>query len=155
MKISTQEDIEAPIEKVFAAITDFDGFERAALRRGIEVQRKGDQSGAGLSWAIRLVARGKPREILARVEKVDSPNSVTFGGESGGIVGAGSAELVALSRNRTRLKVGLDMRATILTSRIFLQSLKLAKSQFERRLSQRLGDFAGSLEKPKSRGKGA
>ena len=34
MKLSTREDIAASIDAVFAELTDFDGFERAALRRG-------------------------------------------------------------------------------------------------------------------------
>lgn len=49
MKISTRRDIDAPIEEVFAAVTDFDRFERQALRRGAEVVREdpGDPGGAG------------------------------------------------------------------------------------------------------------
>ena len=39
MKLSTREDIEAPIGTVFDAVTDFDGFERQLLRRGVDVTR--------------------------------------------------------------------------------------------------------------------
>ena len=39
MKFSTRTDIAAPVEFVFAQLSDFPGFEAAARRRGAEVTR--------------------------------------------------------------------------------------------------------------------
>ena len=52
MKFSTKEDIEAPLDHVFARLTDFDGLERSALRRGAEVTRVDTQAKAagGSIW---------------------------------------------------------------------------------------------------------
>ena len=57
MKLATREDIDAPIEAVFEQLSDFDGFERAALRRGAEVRahRRADRHvGAGMAWKRRV-----------------------------------------------------------------------------------------------------
>ena len=39
MKLSSRQDIEAPVAFVFDALNDFQAWERAALRRGAEVAR--------------------------------------------------------------------------------------------------------------------
>ncbi len=78
MKFTTREDIEAPIEHVFAAVTDFDGFERQALRRGAEVTRKDTMGkpGVGSEWNLKFTFRGKRREVDARIAKFDMPNGL-------------------------------------------------------------------------------
>ena len=54
MKFSTREDIEAPIEHVWAQISNFDAFERQALRRGAEIARSDSQGAPGLTWRAPL-----------------------------------------------------------------------------------------------------
>ena len=39
MKLASKKDVEAPIAQVWAALTDFETWERAAMRRGVEVAR--------------------------------------------------------------------------------------------------------------------
>ena len=61
MKLSGRTDVQAPVEFVFDAISDFDFWERAALRRGAEVTRtdKLRQPAPGMSWMIRFGWRGR------------------------------------------------------------------------------------------------
>ena len=67
MKFSTKEDIEAPIVDTFALFSDFDQFERSALRRGAEVRRTNSlkRHRTGMAWAPVFNFRGKNRKIEA------------------------------------------------------------------------------------------
>ncbi len=51
MKFSSKEDIEIPIEQTFDMLNDFEGFERAVLRRGGQVRRKGEIIPPRSVWA--------------------------------------------------------------------------------------------------------
>ncbi|MBS9717418.1 SRPBCC family protein [Pseudohalocynthiibacter aestuariivivens] len=148
MKFSTREDIEAPIEHVFQAISDFDGFERSALRRGAEVQRRErlTEPGAEKGWDIGFEFRGKPRRIVAELTHFDAPNGLQVATATPGIAGDLVAELVPLSRSRTRLRFSLEMRPTSLGGRLTIQSLKLAKGNLTRRFVARVAKFAIDVE---------
>ncbi len=67
MKFATHEDIDAPIQTVFDSATDFDGFERQMLRRGIDVAH--DEAlpppMPGARWRISLPWRNRTYEIDA------------------------------------------------------------------------------------------
>ena len=144
MKFSKREDIEAPIDVVFGAAADFAAFERGALRRGIEVARRDALTvpGPGMVWAVRAPVRGKIRDILVELTGYAPDTGLAALAESSGITATVTLDLVALSRNRTRLQVGLDLRAGTLSARLLLQSLQLAKSSLDRRFARRVADFA-------------
>jgi carbon monoxide dehydrogenase subunit G len=148
MKFSKREDIEAPIERVFRAVTDFATMERAALRRGIEVARRDEMTapGPGLKWAVRAPVRGKMRDIAIEITGYTPETGLAALAGSNGIAATITVDLVALSRNRTRLQVGLDLRASTLSAKLLLQSLRLAKASLDRRFARRIADFAADLE---------
>ena len=148
MKFSTREDIEAPIDYVFARVTDFQGFERQALRRGADVQRL-DKSGAvqqGSAWDVAFKFRGKDRKMKATISQLDTPTSLHIDTAASGIDGATVIELVALSRNRTRVSVTIDLSPKSLSARLLLQSLKLAKNNLTRKFKLRVLEFAEDVE---------
>lgn len=148
MKFSTREDIEAPIEKVFAAVTDFAGFEHAAMRRGIKFSRtdKAARPGPGSGWTIDYKFRGRARRAVATISKLERPQLMRTDFESGGIKGTGEVELIALSPSRTRMTVGLEMTPQTLAARLMLQSLKLAKSGLTTKFKARIAQYAADMQ---------
>ena len=148
MKFGTSEDIEAPIEHVFGAITDFSAFERAALRRGAEMQRvdSAPSPGVGMEWLLKFVFRGKPREMRLKVTEFSPPQGYVLELLSASIAGHGTLDLVALTPARTRLKVALEIEARSLTGRLMVQSLKLARGNLSRRFDLRVAEFAADVE---------
>ncbi|MDG1376763.1 MAG: SRPBCC family protein [Yoonia sp.] len=148
MKFSTKEDIEAPIDYVFARVTDFNGFERQALRRGADIKRidEGVQPTVGAAWQVAFKFRGKDRKMKATIAQMDVPTVLQIDTAANGITGESLIELVALSRNRTRLSVTLDLSPQSLTARLLLQSLKLAKNNLTRKFKMRITDFAEDVE---------
>ena len=148
MRFSNRQDIEAPIEHVFRAVSDFDAFERQALRRGAEIQRQDTlgKLGVGSEWQMRFPFRGKVRDIEARIVHYDAPNGYRVETESGGIDGQVSVDLMALSPGRTRLQLAIDLKPRTLAARLLVQSLKFAKSSLSQRLSDRVWDYAQGIE---------
>jgi len=147
MKFSTREDIEAPIDHVFAAVTDFSAFERQALRRGAEVRRV-DQGPVqlGSAWDVAFQFRGKDREMRATISTFDPPNALVVDTSAAGIDGVTNVELMPLSPHRTRIAVSIDLSAKTLSARLLLQSLKLAKNTLTKRFKSRIAEQAEAIE---------
>lgn len=156
MKVSTREDIEAPIEHVFGAVTDFDSFERQGMRRGAEVVREDPAGlpGLGTTWAIRAQFRGRPRNIRSEITMFDPPNGYIVQSVTGGLQTEMSIELLPLAPRRTRLIVGLELRPNSLPARLVVQSLKLAKTSVTGRMKKRTQDFARRVEDGLRNGRG-
>ncbi|QPM91126.1 SRPBCC family protein [Pseudooceanicola algae] len=148
MKVVAKEDIEAPIQKVFAGLTDFRTFERSAIRRGAGVKRVGDfeVAGEGVAWDANFTMRGKRRDIRLQIEQYDAPEHIRLTVRSDGMHGLVKVDLVALSPSRTRLRVETEIKPQTLSARLLLQSLRLARSNVQTRLQKRLSDFAATIE---------
>jgi hypothetical protein len=56
------------------------------------------------------------------------------------------AELVALSRGRTRMTVTLVLQPRTLAARLMMQSLRLARNNLTKRFKVRLGEYAAEVE---------
>lgn len=146
MKLSTREDIEAPVAFVFDRVTDFAMFERRALRHGADVVRNGtDPASVGTSWDIGFTFRGRARAVTATLTKLDPPHDVVIESLSDGLTALTEVTLVALSPGRTRVIVGFELRARTLTARLLLQSLKLAKAKLAKRFAARVLDYAADI----------
>jgi len=148
MKFSTKEDIDAPIDAVFDMLCEFDQFERAAMRRGAEVQRvdRLAEAGPGMQWEAAFDIRGKRRELQVEMDRFDRPTEMKLNTRSQGLTGDMSFDLVALSRSRTRIMVALELKPQNLSARLLVQSLKLAKNSLTKKFKKRVGDYAKDME---------
>lgn len=148
MKFSTREDVEAPIDAVFAMLCDFESFERAAMRRGADVRRvdRMDEPGVGVQWNAVFELRGKRRELQVEMVLFDQPNEMVFDSTSPGLASEMRFELIALSRSRTRVKVELEIKPQNLSARLLVQSLKLAKASLTKKYKLRVAGYASTME---------
>lgn len=149
MELKASEDIEAPQEQVFAALSDFDMIERQALRRGVDIIRTGttgDAPEAGMAWRAKFTFRGKTREAEVRLVSFVAPDRMTFHSVSGGLEADLEIDVVALSRNRTRINMVSVMHPKTLSARLLVQSLKLAKGGVEKRFRRKMAELAAGLE---------
>ncbi len=153
MQFTTHQDIEAPIDHVFAQVSDFSGFERSVLRRGAEVKRVVDRPvpSAGMAWDVRFPMRGKNREMHIELADYDAPNLMAFQSVSQGLEGAMQVDLVALSRGRTRLSISVDLAPKTLSARLLVQSLKLARTNLNKRFNLKVAEYAKEIEERFSR----
>jgi uncharacterized protein YndB with AHSA1/START domain len=148
MKFSTKEDIEAPIEYVFEVLSDFESFERSAMRRGAEIERHDGLSkpGNGMLWQVAFQLRGKPRQMALEMVRFDPPNGMEFYSKSAGLDGVMVLDLVAMSRKRTRLSVDLELKPQSLAARLMVQSLKLARGNLNKRYHLKVAEYAKDME---------
>lgn len=148
MKFSSNEDIAAPIDAVFRMYSDFDRFERAALRRGADIVRtdKLRAPGAGMAWKAVFKFRGRARVVVGEIVEFTVPDGYSVDADTPNLKAMFSVELVPLSKNRTRASLVLDIKPKSLTGRLMVQSMKLAKSRLTRRFKVKTGEYAKSLE---------
>lgn len=140
MEFKAKDDIEIPIEDAFDLLSDYDVFERMAMRRGIDVRRhdQGQPVGVGSSWTVDFDWRGKKIKMKAKVTKFDRPDVLELESVMPGMDVQVVFELVALSRKRTRMHIEIESSAKTLPMRLLLQSLKLARGNIDRRLQERV-----------------
>ncbi len=148
MKLSTREDIAAPIEAVFAELTDFDGFERVALRRGAEVARTDDKGtvGTGMTWRAQFPFRQRVRVADLELVEYDKPNMMRVKSKLSGIEAEIIVDLISLSRARTRMTLSADLRPKSIPARLMIQSVKLAKGNLTKRFRKRVAEYAATIE---------
>lgn len=148
MKFKTREDIEATLEQVFEAVSDFDGMERAAMRRGAEVTRTDNlpTPGQGMSWHAAFTYRNRMREADMMLKTYDAPHQLELFSKISGIEATVDVELLSLSRNRTRLSLSIDIRPKTIPARLLVQSMKLARTSIVRRFRKRVANYAVSIE---------
>lgn len=148
MKFVTKKDIEAPIDQVWAALSDFEGWERAAMRRGADVARTDTlrSPGVGMAWQGRFQYRGKDRKTDVKLTELVAKTALGFTASSAAIESDARVELIEMSAKRTRLHVTMEVKPRSLGARLFLQSLRLARAKVDRKFETRVSQLAEDLE---------
>ena len=148
MKFSTRQDLELPLETVFAELCNFETFERAAMRRGVDVVRTKEPvpAGEGSAWDVSFSFRGRARNASLEVVTCDVDDGLQIAADSDGLEATTEVDLVALSPNRTRILIGIEMLPKTIAARLMIQSMKLAKRTLDQRFKTRVGEFAATLE---------
>ena len=149
MRIALKHDIAIPAAKAFAMATDFAELERAARRKGVQVIRKDKLvgPGPGMSWDIAFRFRGRERRVESTLTSIDLPRQAVFTGMSQHLAIGLVFSVIALSRDRSRLMLDLDLRPRTLRARFMIQSARLARGRIERTLRTRFEGFADGLVK--------
>jgi carbon monoxide dehydrogenase subunit G len=148
MKLSGRTDIGAPVAFVFAALSDFEAWERAAMRRGADVHRtdKLRNPGPGMTWQARFAWRGRERQLQVRLTKLVSNLNLALDFDGPSVQGNMNIELVELSAKRTRMLMQVDLKPRTLAARLFIQSMKLTKNRVQRKYDARLQNIAKDIE---------
>ncbi len=148
MRFTTKQDIEAPLDFVYRTLTDFEAWERSAMRRGAEVERtdKLTRPGPGMTWAARFSYRGKTRAISLSLVTLEAPSTLSFAAQSAAVDGAAKLDLMEMSSRRTRVHVVVEVTPRSLAARLFLQSLRLARARIDRKFEQRVVQMATDIE---------
>lgn len=147
MKLSTREDIDRPIAEVFAAMADFEAFEKRITARGIALDRRPGaappETGAG--WQAAVDWRDRRYDVVAELVSFDPGTGYAIESRFGGVVSLAVVDLVALARGKTRLFVSVDLTPTSLSSRLLIQSLRLTKGSLTKRFKTRVAGLADEI----------
>lgn len=147
MKLTTREDIAAPIAHVFAQASDFETFERRALREGAQVARyQTGHSAVDTSWDITARFHGRNRQFNAQLTRFDPPTGYVVTTLSDGLEFVTEMQLFALAPQRTRVTMTIDISARTLTARLLVQSLRLAKTRLTQGFRSRIRAYAEQIE---------
>lgn len=148
MQFFAHEDVEAPVDFVFAEVSNFPALERAALRRGVDVQRTDNmsQTDIGMTWAASYELRRTKMSMALELTRFEPPNALVIEGDSATLGGLITLDVLALSRMRTRISLKVDVHARTLPARLFLQSFKLARVHPGVTFKRKAASFAAGIE---------
>ncbi len=148
MKLTVRQDIAAPAEAVYAAVTDFELFLGRLNGHGVRILPLDgpEPPEPGAKWQAALGWRGSHYDIDIELVSVEPGTGYALEAHSSGIIGLGVVDLVALSEVRTRLMVSLDFRATSISARFLLSTAVLTRGVFERRLQDAVARYGKEIE---------
>lgn len=148
MRLVAKKDVEAPAAFVFQHLTDFEGWERAAMRRGAEVSRtdKLARPGPGMAWDTQFTYRGAERRASLKLEHLAANSGLVLAASAAPANATLQIDVIDLAAKRTRIETILEVKPKTLTARLYIQSLRLARGRVERRFDLGIGQLAAEIE---------
>jgi hypothetical protein len=146
MRLSARQDIEAPIDEVYAAFSDLECWERDALRRGADVTRTKGTASDKPAWIISFPYRGKLRVVTVRLTAAEQPTLLGFAGEGQMYVGSADITLIDLGPRRTRVHLVTEVKPRTITARLMLQAMRMRRTSVADLMKQRLGMVGATIE---------
>jgi len=148
MEFSAEHDIRAPIDFVYAQITDFAALETYIMSAGAFVERTDelDEFGPGLRSRLEGNLRGKQRVIDSELKELTEKEALAYELRSKDLTTQMLIDVISLDRTTTRLSCRIQPEAHSISARLILQSARLAQRTLEKRLTKRLSTYGGSLE---------
>ena len=146
MKFVAKEDVALPQKVLFEIMADFQMFERVAIRRGVEVTRSGSIAAAdGLKWDCTFEFRGRDRTACVRLAEFSDPEKMVFFITNPALDNRVEITVSALSKKQSRFHVSTVLEPKTLTARLLVQSMKLARSKYNKRFQKRVAEVAKEL----------
>lgn len=148
MKFVANEDIAAPVDTVWAQVSDLAAFEaRARARVGAIHRTPPGPPGEGTAWSGRTTVMGKARDVTVTAARLSAPHLLCAEAKTDGMLVTIEVVLTELAPRRTRLTVTSEAKARSLSARLMLQSAKLARTSLAQRYKKRVADFAARVER--------
>lgn len=152
MQLSTRHDVETPADALFDGIADFDRIERMMIRRGAKVTRVAPAAGSPMAWDLQFDWRGRKRDMRMSVTRYDRPDLIEMQGISDSFGVTLTANVVALSRQRSRLMLVAVIDGRSLKARLMLQTARLTRSSLEHKFGERVAHYVDTLPGLRQRG---
>ena len=136
MKFKVADDVEAPVDWVWAGFTDFAAIEADIRAREADLSRVGDwkEAALGVAWRGSVPVRGKHRTIDARIAGFVPEERLLVESQIGGMACTYEVTFAPLAGGSTRVSVILELKASTLSARLLLQTLKIARRKVIQRL---------------------
>lgn len=140
MKFATTRDVDVPVEYLFERATDFAGFERRAVNRGVEVRHLAAGAiSTGFRWQVAGFLRGRPQQAEVELIQLLPPDRLEITATSGGLKVSARCTFAAISPRNSRLEITIDAQASTLRTRLMLHSLRLARGRISKRIKTAIG----------------
>ncbi|MGB3556327.1 MAG: SRPBCC family protein [Jannaschia sp.] len=128
MHFSASQDVAAPIDAVWACLTDPDWLEaRVGARVADLTQVPAGPIAAGTVWTGQASIAGRTHSAEVRVTSMEAPRRMVLEGRTGGLRADLVAELRVLSPVATRLTLTTDVSANTLSAKLMLKTAGLAQ----------------------------